>query len=174
MSFIKKTGSIIITPFKSLYKKVKQFFERFSRSCKWFVRMWGNYDWDHEYLIEMMLYKLKDMRYQLDVKDSWFVDLRHQPVNFTHPDDSDYETTDNLAGLDKAIELGERILKHDYIQYPPDIQEWYDTHNMFEDKMSESMRKKLMRVYKKSDYDEQKDRRLFFDIIKKEHQKWWS
>ncbi len=135
--------------------------------------MWNNYDWDYTCLIEMMVDKMKDMRYQLDVIDKDFVDLRHQP-EFHGPNDTDYNIVDELAGLDRAIELGEKILKDDYIQYTPEIQEWMDNHSFLADEVPEDLRKQLNEMREKSEIEEQNDRKMFFDTIRDEHQKWWS
>lgn len=157
-----------------IIRKIKKFYNNFKRSSKWFIRMWKNYDWDDWFLIKLMVDKMKDMRYQLDVVDKDFVDLRHQPNKFHLPDDDNYEIIDCLEGLDKAIMLGDKILRHDYIQYTPEVQEWFDTHDFLEDKQPEHIRKQLDIIYKKAEEEEQNDRKMFFDIIRDEHQKWWS
>jgi hypothetical protein len=40
--------------------------------------MWNNHDFDDSYLMEVIIWKMKDMLYQLDVLDSDIVDLRNQ------------------------------------------------------------------------------------------------
>lgn len=149
----------------------KKFYYNFKRSSKWFIRMWGNYDWDYNYLIEMMVDKMKDMRNQFDNVDVKYVDLRHQPKSFT---DDNGETVDNLTGLDKAIELGERILTHDYIEYTPDIDEWHKTHDIFEDNIPDDIKKKFNKIHEKAEKMENNDRKKFFNTIRDEHIKWWS
>ena len=171
MSSIKKLSSIITTPFRFVYRKVKHFFERLSRSFKWAKRMWNNHDWDYDYIIIMIVDKLKDMRYQFDVVDIEHVDLRHQPVDFNQDND---ETVDHLKELDEVIEIGERIIKGEYINYTPEIQKWYDENGYFSKKMPDDLNKKLMEIYKESDEKELKDRNDFFNLIRDNHQKWWS
>ena len=63
---------------KKVFSKIKHFFSKFRRSCVWFKRMWNNYDFDYNYLMEVIVWKMKDMLYQLDVVAKEFVDLRHQ------------------------------------------------------------------------------------------------
>lgn len=135
--------------------------------------MWKNFDWDGDFLIEMMVKKMKDMRYQFDVVDSVFIDLRHQPL--TH-NEGDERTQDCLEELDKAIALGEKILEHDYIQYTPNIQKHIDSccGLFLPASFSPELRKELNDVYKKADEEEQKDRMEFFNIIRDNHQKWWD
>jgi hypothetical protein len=48
---------ILLTP----WYWVCGFFRNFVRSCKWFFVMWGNSDWDHHFLYEVMYTKLKEM-----------------------------------------------------------------------------------------------------------------
>ena len=85
--------------------KIKYFFQRLKRSCKWFVRMWNNHDFDYNYLMEVMVWKMKDILYQLDVVDKEFVDLRHQD----HCKDNGYDG-DMLKSLEECIEIGERLI----------------------------------------------------------------
>lgn len=136
--------------------------------------MWNNYDWDYNFLIKVMVDKMKDMRYQFDNVDKWFVDLRHQPIGTSSPDDSDYESEDHLVGLDRAIELGEKILKGDaYYEYPEDVQKYLDGKRKNE-QGSEEMRKKFLECCEKQDEEYRNDIKMFFNIIRDEHSQWWS
>ena len=167
----------VYKPFNWIKNKITRFYRKLSRSCKWFLRMWNNHDWDYTYFIEMMVDKMKDMRYQFDVVDKDFVDMRHQPTKvFSKPEDSDYEEVDNLIGLDKAIELGERILNHDYLQYTPEVEKWFSEHRglYFNEKMPEDIHKQFIDCCKESEENEQQDINEFFNIIRDEHQKWWT
>lgn len=162
---------MILTPFKRLWRMVENFFYKLKRSFRWFFRTWNNYDWEHDYLIQMMLNKMEDMRYQFDVKDKKFVDLRHQPVHF----DETSEFEDDLKGLDEAIEIGRRIIKNDYVEYTPEVEDWFKIHSFLNgDKMSDSLRKEWKKCHDIAEKKEQEDRKKFFDIIRDEHQKWWS
>ena len=98
VNFIQKIFDKIKIPFRFIRNQ----YYNFLRSYKWFIRMWNNHDWDDGFLIQMMVDKMKDMRYQLDVKDKWFVNLRDQPLSFENQE----ERIDCIAGLDKAIEIG--------------------------------------------------------------------
>lgn len=157
-------------------RKINNFCDNLKRSTKWFFRMWNNYDWDHEYLIETILYKLKDMRYQFDNVDIKHVDLRHQPSGeFIGEDiDSDLLTVDNLEGLDRAIALGEKIRTYDYVKLTPEIEKWNDEHSFFTDKMPEDMHNTLMEIYEMAEIDEKNDRDEFFNLIRNNHLLWWS
>lgn len=100
---------------REIYNKPRRefriFCENFKRSSRWFVRAWNDSDVLMRFLVPMIVYKLKDMRYQFDVIDAGFVDLRHQPTGDYTGEDSDYETEDHLKELDMAIELGEELMK---------------------------------------------------------------
>lgn len=153
-------------------RKIKQFWWQFKRSSKWFVRMWNNPDYDFDYFIEMIVLKMKDMRYQLDVIDADFVDLRHQPKGVCCSDSED--TIDNLQSLDKAIEIGERIMKNDYNKYTPRLNKWFDKYGFNIDIMPDDLRKELLKIYKEADENEKNDRDEFFNIIRDNHIYWWS
>lgn len=150
--------------------KIDNFYRKFRRSCKWFIRMWNNEDWDSHYLIEMILYKLKDMQYQFDILDSNFIDLRHQPKNV---DEDCEEFEDHLSGLDESIKIGERLYKSEYIEYPPEIEEWFKNHSVI-DEIPHKINNKLNKIYSDADKREKLDNKKFFNLIRDEHNKWWS
>lgn len=167
--FIKNLCDKITEPF--IWININ-FIRPFKRSSKWFVRMWNNYDWDGEYIIEMLVWKMKDMRYRFDHIDIKYVDLRHQPKEFSSNCD-EYE--DRLEGLDRAIELGERILKNDYVEYTPEVQKWFDEHDIFgKDKMSDDIHKQWMESHKRADKKEKNDKDIFFKIIRRDFESWWT
>ena len=72
-----KIFNMILKPFYELRKTIY----KLKRSCRWFVRTWNNYDWDYDYLIQMMVSKMEDMRYQFDVTDKNFIDLNFSSKN---------------------------------------------------------------------------------------------
>lgn len=151
--------------------KITSFWYRLKRSSKWFYRTWNLPDWDYDFLIKMIVYKLKDMRYQFDVIDSDSVDLRHQPLKYDS-DESDY--VDRLKGLDDAIEIGERIVNGDYHIKDDEIDKWLEEHGCFKERMSDDLRERLFNNCKISEDKEENDRRMFFDILYREHQYWWT
>ena len=158
--------------YKKPIRKIKNFFNNLKRSSRWFLRMWNNYDWDGEFLIIMIVHKLKDIRYQLDIVDSWFVDLRHQP-DYNSTGDNNL-TVDRLESLDKAIEIGERIIADDYIKYTPRIEEWFDGIGDITVPMPEDLREELKLLYIESEEKLNKDKEDFFNIIRDNHIMWWS
>jgi hypothetical protein len=130
--------------------------------------MWNNHDFDDGYLIEVIVWKLKDMLYQLDVVDSWFVDLRHQE----HCKDNGYDG-DTLKSLDECIEIGERLIADDYIVYPDEVKNWLSEHNINE-KMPENIIELMAECYHESEWRKSEDNEKFFNLIKKYHWGWWS
>lgn len=149
--------------------RIRIFFSNLRRSCRWFKRMWNNYDFDDVYLIKVIVWKMKDMLYQLDVVDSDIVDLRHQD----HFKDNGYDG-DMLKSLEECIEIGERLIEDDYVIYPDVVEEWRSTHNMFIDKMPEDIHKLWIESYNDAEMRKCEDNEKFFDIMKKYHWDWWS
>ena len=131
--------------------------------------MWNNYDFDDTYLIKVIVWKMKDMLYQLDVVDSDIVDLRHQD----HFKDNGYDG-DMLKSLEECIEIGERLIEDDYVIYPDVVEEWCSTHNRFIDKMPEDIHKLWIESYNDAEMRKCEDNEKFFDIMKKYHWDWWS
>lgn len=153
---------------KNIISYIKNFFRKLRRSCKWFRRMWNNHDFDDGYLIQVIVWKMKDMLYQLDVVDRSFVDLRNQE----HYNDNGYNG-DLIKSLEECIEIGERLIADDYIVYPVEVEEWISRYGLLE-KMPEDLHKLLFESYDESEKRKNEDNDKFFDIMKKHHWDWWS
>lgn len=147
---------------------MRRFFNNLKRGCRWLKRMWNNYDFDDGYLIEVIVWKMKDMLYQLDVLDRSFVDLRNQQLYKDNGYDGDL-----IKSLEECIEIGERLIKDDYIIYPDIVEEWMAKHK-WSDEMPDDVRKLLMDSYEDADRRRLEDNEKFFDIMKKHHCGWWS
>lgn len=147
---------------------MRRFFNNLKRGCRWLKRMWNNYDFDDGYLIEVIVWKMKDMLYQLDVLDRRFVDLRNQQLYKDNGYDGDL-----IKSLEECIEIGERLIKDDYIIYPDIVEEWMAKHK-WNDEMPDDVRKLLMDSYEDADRRRLEDNEKFFDIMKKHHWGWWS
>lgn len=155
---------------KTIISNIKQFFVKLKRSCKWFKRMWNNHDFDDGYLIQVIVWKMKDMLYQLDVVDRWFVNLREQE----HCKDNGYNG-DLLKSLEECIEIGERLIADDYVVYPKEVEEWFLKHgHCFNEKMPEDIHKSFMKAIEESEKRQSEDNEKFFYIMKKHHFGWWS
>lgn len=153
---------------KRIVSKIRNFFVNLRRSCKWFKRMWNNHDFDDSYLMQVIIWKMKDMLYQLDVLDSDIVDLRNQE----HCKDNGYDG-DLIKSLEECIEIGERLIEDDYTIYPEVVNEWFETHGYLE-KMPEDIRKLFMDACREAEVRRSEDNEKFFDIMKKHHYGWWS
>ena len=147
---------------------MRRFFNNLKRGCRLLKRMWNNYDFDDGYLIEVIVWKMKDMLYQLDVLDRSFVDLRNQQLYKDNGYDGDL-----IKSLEECIEIGERLIKDDYIIYPDIVEEWMAKHK-WNDEMPDDVRKLLMDSYEDADRRRLEDNEKFFDIMKKHHWGWWS
>ena len=148
---------------------IKSFFRKLVRSCKWFVRMWNNHDFDYNYLMEVMVWKMKDMLYQLDVVDKDIVDLRNQE----HRKDNGYDG-DMLKSLEECIEIGERLIEDDYVKYPDVVDEWFLNHDSLNEDIPEDIRELMGEAFDESEKRKDEDNEMFFNIMKKYHYDWWS
>lgn len=153
---------------KRIILNIKNFFIKLKRSCKWFKRMWNNHDFDDSYFINVIIWKMKDMLYQLDVVDSKFVDLRNQEFY----KDNGYNG-DLLKSLEECIEIGERLLADDYFIEPDIVKEWFSK-NGFLEKMPDDICEIFMEANREAEKRRQEDNDKFFDIMKKHHWGWWS
>jgi hypothetical protein len=130
--------------------------------------MWSNHDFDNAFLMQVMVWKMKDMLYQLDVVDKSFVDLRNQE----HLKDNGYEG-DMLKSLEECIEIGERLIDDDYYKSPDVVEKWFNEHK-FNETMPEDIYKLFLESLKESEKQREKDNEKFFDIMKRHHYGWWS
>ena len=55
----------IVERLQDLYRSIKRFFQAIKRSYDFAKIGWGNYDWDHGYLFELMLFKLQRIEISL-------------------------------------------------------------------------------------------------------------
>ena len=155
---------------KKIISYIKNFFRKLRRSCKWFKRMWNNHDFDDGYLMQVIVWKMKDMLYQLDIVDRRFVNLREQE----HCKNNGYNG-DLLKSLEECIEIGERLMADDYVVYPEEVEEWFLKHgHCFNDVMPEDIHKSFMKAIEESEKRQNEDNEKFFDIMKKHHYGWWS
>ena len=130
--------------------------------------MWDNHDFDDGYLMQVIVWKMKDMLYQLDVVDRDIVDLRHQP----HCTDNGYDG-DLIKSLEECIEIGERIIADDYLKNSDVVDEWFETHK-FTDKMPEDISKLFKEACHNAEKRRSEDNEKFFDTMKKYHWGWWT
>ena len=154
---------------KRIISNIKNFFIKLKRSCKWFKRMWNNHDFDDAYLMEVIIWKMKDMLYQLDVVDRDIVDLRHQE----HHKDNGYDG-DMLKSLEDCIEIGERLIADDYVNYPDVVEDWFLNHDSLNEEMPEDIRKLVLEALDESERKKEEDNEMFFNIMKKYHYDWWT
>ena len=153
---------------KKIISYIKNFFCKLRRSCKWFRRMWNNHDFDDGYLIQVIVWKMKDMLYQLDVVDRSFVDLRNQE----HLKDNGYNG-DLIKSLEECIEIGERLIEDDYMDEPDVVKEWFSKNGYLE-KMPEDIRNLFLESCHESEKRRNEDNEKFFNIMKEHHWGWWS
>ena len=140
-----------------------------------FARLgWNNYDWDHAYLLEVMIFKMKRMQ------KACFEEGHHVPEKL--PEQS----------LRLAIKLGEKLLKDDYHYHSTlHSEKWGELE--FIEKTDESGRKytgmgrsgvspeqedqeraEAMEAYRKDDSVKARDSRWFYSIIQKYNESWWD
>ena len=130
--------------------------------------MWNNHDYDYVYLNQVIVWKMKDMLYQLDVIDRDFIDLRHQEIYKDNGYDGDL-----IKSLEECIEIGERLLADDYLIKPDIVKEWF-SNNGFLEKMPDDIRGLFNEANIEAEKRRQEDNDKFFDIMKKHHWGWWS
>lgn len=136
---------------------------------------WGSYDWDHAYLLELELFK---MRRILKV-----IENGH----------TDWEATDGgkcLKALRLAIKIGDRMMEGNYHKfYDLHHKKWGEREILWNDdtpfvngsrpvkwnrECSEEESAELIIAFKIDERLEQRDYNLFYGIIAKYSRGWWS
>jgi hypothetical protein len=118
--------------------------------------------------MQVIVWKMKDMLYQLDVVDKRFVDLRNQE----HYKDNGYNG-DLIKSLEECIEIGERLISDDYLKEPDVVKDWY-LKNGFSKSMPEDIRRIFLESCNEAENKRKEDNEKFFEIMKKHHWGWWS
>lgn len=154
-------------PIVRIYRKV-------ARSLAFAKLGWNNYDWDHAYLLQLMIFKMKRMQ------KACFEEGHHIPEKLPQ------------QSLRLCIKLGEKLLKDDYFYFTGlHNEKWGELE--FIEKTNESGRKytgigrpgvpkekeeqerlEFMEAYKKDDSVKARDTRWFFGIMAKYQESWWD
>ena len=154
-------------PVVRIYRKV-------CRSLAFAKLGWNNYDWDHAYLLELMIFKMKRMQ------KACFEEGHHIPEKLPQ------------QSLKLCIKLGEKLLKDDYHYFSGlhgqkwgelDFIEKTDSQGRKYTGMGRSgvlpeqedqERAEAMEAYRKDDSVKARDTRWFYGIMAKYQESWWD
>lgn len=149
---------------RAKYKAVK-------RVLGWIPILWSNYDWDYNYLFEVMRYKLDCMEKHIRAEGHAVSSSR---------------TADEIK---TAKLLLDRICEGEYLENATKTveQQWgtwtFDwsssrLNKIWTKDLSEAEKgfaeRDTMRAYKHSDYMEKQDVEYLFKFMQKHHKKWWD
>ena len=157
--------------------RIKEFVKNIPRNIKygthnlikWFPIVWCDRDWDHNYLYEILRFKLNRMEQELH--GSWI--------------GSDKEAKE----VKKCVLLLDRLLKDEYheIAYKNFYKKWGEpdytiNKNIFKpvypndpnDENEEEIEIEYKRKMNDSQYLEDQDVEMLFDIMKKRIRRWWT
>lgn len=153
---------------------VFRYYRKICRSLAWARKGWNNYDWDHAYLLEVMVFKMKRMYKAI------FEEGHHIPDK-TSP-----------QSLRLAIKLGEKLIKHDYFHFSGlhnakwgeiEFIEKVDAQGRKYTGMGrsgvpkekeEEERAEFLKACRLDDSIKARDYRWFFNIIQKYQEAWWD
>lgn len=153
---------------------IVQIYRKVARSLAFAKLGWNNYDWDHAYLLQLMIFKMKRMQ------KACFEEGHHIPEKLPQ------------QSLRLCIKLGEKLLKDDYFYFTGlHNEKWGELE--FIEKTNESGRKytgigrpgvpkekeeqerlEFTEAYKKDDSVKARDTRWFFGIMAKYQESWWD
>jgi hypothetical protein len=157
-----------------LFWPVVRIYRKLARSLAWAIFAWDNYDWDHAYLLEMIVFKMKRMQV------ACFKEGHHIPEKLPQ------------QSLRLCIKLGEKLVKDDYFYFSGlHNQKWGELE--FITKTDETGRKytgmgrskvppgqeeqeraEAMEAYRKDDAVRTRDSRWFYSIMQKYQESWWD
>lgn len=162
------------TKLVELFWPIVRIYRKVARSLAFAKLGWNNYDWDHAYLLTLMVFKMKRMQ------KACFEEGHHIPEKLPQ------------QSLRLCIKLGEKLLKDDYFYFTGlHNEKWGELE--FIEKTDESGRKytgmgrsgvpkekeeqerlEFMEAYKKDDSVKARDTRWFFGIMAKYQESWWD
>jgi len=161
--------------------KIKDIITRLKRGCKWFLRGYNTYEWDYNYLLEIMRFKLQDMLTFWD--------------NIDNTNVIESSRLRNVKNLKICVHLLHRMIEDDYISNASiECEErWGKLQIIYgkEDKRGltpititpklvkteqddEQARKDRDRAHKKAKLIKKYDQELFFKIFSKHYEYWWD
>lgn len=154
-------------PMVRIYRKV-------CRSLAFAKLGWNNYDWDHAYLLELMVFKMKRMQ------KACFEEGHHIPEKLPQ------------QSLRLCIKLGEKLLKDAYFYHSglhnakwgelEFIEKTDETGRKYTGmgrsgvtpEQEEQERAEAMEAYRKDDSVKARDTRWFYGIMAKYQESWWD
>jgi hypothetical protein len=162
------------TKLTELFWPVVRFYRKVARSLAFARIGWNNYDWDHAYLLKLMIFKMKRMQ------KACFEEGHHIPEKLPQ------------QSLRLCIKLGEKLLEDDYFYFTGlHNEKWGDIE--FIEKVDQEGRKytgmgrpgvppekeaeeraEFVEAYKKDDSVKARDTRWFFGIMAKYQESWWD
>lgn len=152
--------------FYSLSREPKRFYENVTTLISWVPVLWGNHDWDHVFLFQIMHHKIRKMRiYQ----ETHGISL-HAPKM--------------AKQLRIAEECLDRLIKDEYNQQDydayhakyPTASEWIkEPSGLYRStKISDEQYKELKSISDKQEYLRKQDLRLFSQLFEKHVRTWWD
>ena len=161
---IKYIAHEAITEIRNLPYNIKNIFG-------WSKILWNNFDWDHDFLLEILEYKLKKMKKYFDT--SRFLD--EEGYNKTVSEISiSLDACSQLLGEKYENEIYEKF----YEKYPiPPLEEWIDKQGRIVHRtksMEEEERKEFKKAYKLVDKTSKDLRHQLFDNMRDNLEGWWD
>lgn len=154
---------------------ILRFYRKIRRSLAWARFGWNNYDWDHAYLLEVIVFKLKRMQIAI------FDEGHHIPDKHSQ------------QSLRLCIKLGTKLIKSDYFYYTGLHNAKWGELEFIEktDKTTgrkftgmgrsgvpkekeEEERREFLEACRKDDSLKARDTRWFFGIMAKYNEYWWD
>lgn len=140
---------------------VAQFFKKLKRAIAFFIIGWNNFDWDHAYLMELEVFKLKRLLYEFE------------NFGYHSPECKNYKP--KMKSLKLAIKLGEMLSEGDYFKFTGlHYKKWNRPVDLWTYKMQEDEKNEFLEAANKDDRIEAKHRRWFYNIIRDYGRYWWD
>ena len=138
----------------NLRYKINRFKRGIHNIIKWFPVIWKDRDWEWEYLMEIIKFKLKNMEYL----------FRNHGISIGSEHRADE--------MKEVIELIDKILNHNYLKETSKGNE--NLLHMNVNNMTYEQKEKLHSLFDKADKLIQNDINKTFDLIKSNIRKWWD
>ena len=149
---------------RSIRIKISDFFDNIKRIVCWIPKIWKDRDWDYAYLYEIIEYKLSRM--EDCIRNGYSIDSE--------------KVAKNIKICRELLKrLAKNEYKHEFIseyfdKYPLDIENFNESINNRQDKITELDKKKYKWAHEDEEYRRKYDIEYLFYIMKKHHRQWWD
>ena len=160
-----------------VYTSIRNFPSNVKLLIDYIPIIWGNYDWDHSYFVNLMIFKLLRMEKFFRGKNAWALNslFYANEIKFT------IECLKDSQEFDLDYLHRKHTEKYGEIKFwstPTDNPNYMECHSRYTKcttpEMEEQASKEVLRIYRLEEQIMKESHDMAFDMIKENLTKWWD